>query len=293
MTQQGAFWLAFGNPTRNTGRFRECFGRYKHRWVTRQIDSRTAKMANRAQIDQWIEDYGEDSDFVRVRVKGIFPRASTNQLIPVDLVEAALGRSVNRDVWLAAPVIMGVDVARFGDDQSVILLRKGGVVIPILKFRGLDTMALAGRVSIEINDKKPDAVFVDETGLGAGVVDRLRQLGQDVIAVNFASRANDERKYANKRAEMWGLMCDWFRGAEVGIPNDNELRDDLIGPEYGFDAHNRIQLESKDDMKRRGLASPDAGDALALTFAQPVALPGKKWVGRNDETAEMEYPLYG
>ena len=292
LTQIGAIWLAFGNPTRNTGSFRECFGRFKHRWITRQIDSRTAKMTNKAQLQQWVDDYGEDSDFVRVRVKGQFPRASTNQLIPLDLVEAAMGRSVQQEIYRHAPLIIGVDVARFGDDQSVILTRQGGVVWPLLKFRGLDTMALAGRVALHINETNPDAVFVDEIGIGAGVIDRLRQLGHAVIGVNSGLPALDHGHYINLRAEMWGKMLEWIKAAEVGIPDDNELRDDLIGPEYGFDAKNRIQLEKKNDMKKRGLASPDCADALALTFAAPVVSQKMKWAGMAQTVAENEYALY-
>ncbi|MFH1091634.1 MAG: terminase, partial [Pseudomonadota bacterium] len=123
MTTPGAVWVVFGNPTRNTGAFRQCFGRQRHRWITRQIDSRTAKMADKAQIQRWIEDYGEDSDFVRVRVKGEFPRAASNQSIPSDLVEAAAGKSLSPEVYSRAPRTLGVDVARFGDDQTVIVRR--------------------------------------------------------------------------------------------------------------------------------------------------------------------------
>ncbi|MFH1090476.1 MAG: terminase, partial [Pseudomonadota bacterium] len=161
----------------------------RHRWITRQIDSRTAKMADKAQIERWIEDYGEDSDFVRVRVKGEFPRAASNQFIPSDLVEAAAGKSLSPEVYRRAPGVLGVDVARFGDDQTVLIRRQGLAAFGLRKFRGLDTMAVAGIVAQEIVSWRPDAVFVDAVGLGAGVVDRLRQLGHAVIAVNSGERA--------------------------------------------------------------------------------------------------------
>jgi hypothetical protein len=136
MTTPGAMWIVFGNPTKNTGRFRECFGRFRHRWITRQIDSRTAKMASKAQIDQWIDDYGEDSDFVRIRVKGEFPRAGSNQFIASDVAEAAT--KYKAEGFSEFPIVMGVDVARFGDDQTVIAIRQGRRLLPLIKYRGLD-----------------------------------------------------------------------------------------------------------------------------------------------------------
>jgi hypothetical protein len=173
---------------------------------------------------------------------------------------------------------MGVDVARFGDDQSVVSFRRGrdARTIEWSKYRGLDTMELAARVAEHVRINQADAVFVDGGGVGGGVVDRLRQLHVQVIEVNFGSKAEDAR-YNNKRAEMWGNMKEWLpTGA---IPTDRELTDDLIGLEYSFTPTNKVQLEKKEDMKRRGLASPDLADALALTFAYPVApkgLPGDR-----------------
>lgn len=271
-------WATFGNPTRNTGRFRECFGRFRHRWLTRQIDSRTARLTNKEQIAEWVADYGEDSDFVRVRVRGVFPRAGSMQFIPSDIVDAAVLR--RPDTYLSDPVVMGVDVARFGDDQTVIVIRRGrdAQTEPWLKLRNQDTMTVAARV-VELAQKhRPDAIFVDGGGVGGGVIDRLRMLKQPVIEVQFggaADRSHDTQEgatvYANKRAEMWGTMRDWLRGG--AIPNDPELLADLTGIEYGyamFSGRDAIQLEKKADMKKRGLASPDNGDALALTFAYPV-----------------------
>ena len=268
-------WLVFGNPTRNTGRFRECFGRFRHRWHTAQVDSRSARMTNKAVIDQWVADYGEDSDFVRVRVKGQFPRAGSMQLISLDIVEAACAKSP--EVTPYDPLIMGIDVARFGDDQSVICLRRGrnAKTIPMECYRGLDTMQLAARAANLIATHRPDAVFIDETGVGGGVVDRLRQLGHSIIGVNFGGKADgavEGEMVANKRAEMWCRLRGWL-GSGGAIPNDPNLINDLTGVEYGYTIHNEILLEKKDDMKKRGLGSPDAGDALALTFAYAVAGP--------------------
>lgn len=291
-TQPGAIWLAFGNPTKNTGRFRECFGKFRHRWITEQIDSRSAKMANRSQIDQWVEDYGEDSDFVRVRVRGVFPRASDSQFIATDVVEAAQTRPVASDH--GAPLVMGVDVARFGGDQSVIRFRAGRDArsIPPLKFRGVDTMQLAGFIADAANRRNPAAIFIDGNGVGGGVVDRLKSLGFRVTEVQAGAKARNERDYANKRAECWAAMREWL--ATGCIDEDRELADDLIGPEYGFDSQNRLQLERKDDMAKRGLSSPDNGDALSLTFAEPVARPDLNLSrAARPQRARADYAMFG
>lgn len=267
LTTPGAIWLVFGNPTRNTGRFRECFGRYKHRWHTRKIDSRTAKMTNKEQLQQWVDDYGEDSDFVRIRVRGEFPRAGSAQFISSEDVERAGKAQVPEDPQ--ATKILSVDVARFGDDQTIILKREGNRVLPLRKFRGLDTMQVAAMVAETIDDWQPDGTFVDGTGLGAGVVDRLRALNYRVIEVLGGSVPDDPLKYFNKRAEMWGRMRDWLKG-DVSIPDDDGLRTGLTGLEYGYSNKLAIQLEKKGDMKARGLASPDEADALSMSFAEPV-----------------------
>lgn len=263
-----SLWLAFGNPTRNTGRFKECFpgGRFAHRWKTYQVDSRDARKANQDRIQKWIDDYGEDSDFVRIRVKGLFPRASSTQFIPEDVVDAAMRRQFELAAYQASPTVIGVDVARYGDDRSVILIRQGCALLSYKTYRERSTMQLAGMVSETINQfQVPPTTFVDVVGIGAGVVDRLRDLGYHVVEVNGAERATGEKDFCNLRAETWSKMRDWLKTAM--IKEDSELKADLIGPEYGFDARNRIQIERKEDMKSRGLSSPDIADALALTFA--------------------------
>jgi len=261
-------WIAFGNPTQNTGRFRDCFGRLSHRWITRQIDSRSSSIPNKKQIQDWIDDYGEDSDFVRVRVKGEFPRASVSQFIPGDVVDDAMKRFINFDLIQHQPVVIGVDVSRFGDDESVICVRKGLKVLEVARFQKMDTMSFAGKVADKVQEYKPTGTFIDVVGIGAGVVDRLRQLQVDgIFEVNAGLPASKDKEYYNKRAEMWDDMRKWLKLGD--IPKGDELKEQLIGPEYGFDAKNRLQLERKEDMKKRGLKSPDIGDALAHTFFMP------------------------
>lgn len=267
--------FAFGNPTRNTGSFARCFGAQRHRWNTRQIDSRSVAITNKLLLQQWVDDYGEDSDFVRVRVRGIFPQASSLQFIPRDLVDVAMARTPATTKWTGLTAAVGVDVARFGDDQSVIRTRVGrdAASIPAKRFRGLDTMQLAARVAEHANHLRDhlglrSVIFVDGGGVGGGVVDRLRQMCYEVIEVQFGGRATDDRKYANKRAEMWGAVKDWLPGGV--LEPDEQLATDLTAVEYGFTKTDQILLERKEAMKARGLASPDDADALALTFAQPV-----------------------
>lgn len=197
-----------------------------------------------------------------------FEAAGDDQLISLNDVDAAASRSMRPSDIQHAPRILGVDPARFGDDRSVIMPRQGLAAFPPMIYRGIDNMDLAGRVAAKIEEWDPDAVFVD-AGNGSGVIDRLRQLGHQVFEVNFGGKAIDAG-YVNKRSEMWFLMRDWLKQGGC-VPNSVDLRQDLATPTYFFDAQNRLALESKDDIKKRGLPSPDLGDALALTFAQPVA----------------------
>ncbi len=269
MTTPGAMWIAFGNPTRTTGRFAQCFGKFKHMWKTRHIDSRTAKMANRKLLDQWVEAWGEDSDFVRVRVRGLFPRAGNLQFIDLETVARAMRREPKG--YEHAGKVMGVDVARHGSDQSTIVKRQGSWTAPIKRMRIPDTMQLASHVAEEIDDWNPDIVFVDATGIGWGVVDRLHQLGYHmVVGVQVGESPDQPERFRNRRSEIWFRMREWIKDGGCLVA-DSELETELTEPEYGFDDKQRYVLESKDDMKKRDLASPDGADGLALTFTSPVA----------------------
>lgn len=271
LTDPFCLWVVGGNPTKNTGRFKECWGKFRHRWITSTIDSRDAKRPDKAKIEQWIDDYGEDSDFVRVWVKGLFPHASIKQLIPEDLVDEAMARTLVESDYYIAPKIIGVDVARQGDDMSVIAKRQGLASFPLIKMHIPDNMEVAAKVAMEIDEWKPDTVFIDQ-GAGVGVIDRLRQLKYlNIVEVPFGSAAHDSDHYYNKRTEMWCRLRDWLESGGA-LPIDAQLKDDLIGPEVGHGGKRElIQLETKKHMKEeRGLASPDCGDALALTFAYNV-----------------------
>lgn len=269
----------FGNPTKSSGAFHEaCFGLMRHRWHPVIVDSRTSRFTNKEQIAEWVTDYGEDSDFVRVRVRGLPPSASELQFIDLARVAAAQ----RRDAMPLSddPLVCGLDMARGGSDECVFRFRRGpdGRSIPAIRITGeqsrdsMKLVALASEVlGKDYGGRKVAVMFVDATGgsVGGPVADRLRQLGhRHVIDVQFGGESPDP-KYANMRAYMWGKMRDWLeRGA---IDATAALETDLTEPGYRHDKQDRLLLESKEDMKKRGVDSPDDGDALALTFAQVVS----------------------
>jgi len=261
------FWLAFSNPRRNSGYFYESFHSKREFWKNKIVDARTVEGTDKAVYQQIIDEYGADSAQAHVEVFGEFPSASDDQFIGSDIVDEAMNRDKYKD--LSAPIILGVDPARFGADSTVIAVRQGRDIIAIKRFKGDDTMETVGRIIECMEEYKPVLVNIDEGGLGAGVVDRMKEQRYKVKGVNFANKSKNMMMYGNKRAEMWGDMRDWLRSAS--IPKDRTLKTDLISPLMKPDSKGAIFLESKKDMKARGLASPDAADAIALTFAYPVA----------------------
>jgi hypothetical protein len=277
-------WLALGNPTRNAGRFAECFGKYRNRWHTRHIDARTVEGTNLEYLDGMVADYGEDSDIVRVRVKGQFPTQSSMSFISTEVIEACRSREpVEAAILPSDPIIFGLDHARFGDDSTVLAIRQGRDARsrPWRVWHGANSMEIAGGLVEEASRYCPDAIFIDAGGPNAGgVIDRTRQLmGPEapVFEINFGSctkgmearwQGETRVRVANKRCQMWTNMRAWLeRGL---IPDEQRLVDDLSVIEYGYNADNAIQLEKKEHLRARGYASSDYADALALTFAEEV-----------------------
>jgi len=289
MTDGEPMWFVFGNPTRNSGKFHGCFHGQQHRWRHRQIDSRTVQITNKKLLQEWVDDYGEDSDFVKIRVRGMFPSMSAKQFISVADVDAAFGRQLRREQYDWAPKILTVDPAWEGDDEFVIGLRQG------LRFEILRAIAkndndvqAAGLIASLEDEHKADAVFVD-AGYGTGIVSVGRTLGREWQLVWFAEEPID-KGCLNKRAEMWKLGRDWLK-AGGALPNDPALYRDLIGPEAVSRLDGKIQLEAKKDMKRRGLSSPNRADALMLSFAYPVHAKSLRRPGASD-TPHREYDPY-
>ena len=215
-----------------------------------------------------------------------FSASMDNALITIDKVTDAAAIKRTEGEVLGSAKILGVDVARFGSDRSVIQKRKGLAAYEPKIFDDIDNMTLAGMVAQEITEWEPDAVFID-AGRGEGVIDRLRQLGYFVSEVNFGGKALNPT-YHNKRSEMWDTIRIWLDDGG-SIPNNIDLKTDLCVPTYKFDTSNRMQLESKDDIKKRGGRSPDLGDALALTFSYPVAAKKIGHFGFKEEAVLADY----
>jgi hypothetical protein len=293
LTDEGTIiiWIVFGNPTRNMGRFRECFRKFRHRWVTRQIDSRDVEGSNKQYLQQQIDDYGIDSDVVKVRVLGQFPSSGTNQFISTADVDEARGRHLRPEQYSFAPRIIGVDPAWTGEDEFVIYFRQGLYSKKLAVFARNDNDIAMAQVILRFEQEmEADAVFID-AGHGTGIYSAGQTWGRPWQLVWFAEKSADQA-CINKRVEMWKSMRDWLKTGGTIDPADDVLYYDLIGPELVPRLDGKLQLESKEDMKDRGIPSPNRADALALTFAHPVvrreyAVPGQS--GRRVDVDRVPY----
>jgi hypothetical protein len=251
------------------------------RWWVYEISSKPGDPNRTPRVDEtWaqeqIDSWGIDSDFVKVNILGEFPSTQANKLIGPDVAMEASQRKLAYDHKQDA-LIFGLDVARYGDNASVLFQRQGNMTWRPQVWRQTDLMTLADQVANEFVTKNPAAMFIDQAGLGGGVIDRLRQLGIPVIAIDFGGTPMDNRFY-DRRSEMYWKMADWIKKGGT-IPDDVQLRAELVAPNFKYQATGKItkmKLESKDEMKKRGVASPDMADALALTFAAPIAAPAQQ-----------------
>jgi hypothetical protein len=279
LTDGEPMMIAGGNPTRNTGSFFDAvFGRLRNRWWSKIIDARTVLFHNARLVSEWQEDYGEDSDFFRVRVRGLAPLASEAQYIDSDRIEAAQRRA-HVEVLADEPLVVGVDVSGGGSAWTVARFRRGfdARSIPPVRIsgeasrdRGLIVAALAEILETSYQGVPVSAMFID-SAFGAAVVERLHALGykDEVHEINFGGIAPDSQHCANMRAFMWKKMKEWLEHAALPV-SDTRLVTDLTAPGFHLDKKNRLVLEAKDSIIERGFASPDDGDGQALTFARPV-----------------------
>ena len=273
--------FAFGNPTRNSGRFHKItFGSARTRWNHRSIDSRTSDRTNKEQIAQWVHDYGEDSDFVRVRVRGIPPNASELQYIDLGRVHAAQMRE--RETLADEPLVAGCDVSAGGAAWNVIRFRRGlnarpgpDVPAPIRLAGEVGTReVMISKLAQVMSSRDPSAqvamLFVD-SAFGSPIVERLKVLGFDnVVEINFGETRTPDHHFANMRSYMWSQMKEWLGRGAIDR-NDEKLEIDLTSPGYHLNRSNQLLLESKQEMQARNVEPVDDGDAFALTFAQAVA----------------------
>lgn len=280
MSGHNAVTIMIGNPTRNSGLFYKSHHELKGDWFTMHVDCRQSPLVSEDFINQIRNTYGETSNAFRVRVMGEFALKEDDTLIPAELVDAAIAREIAVDPNTG--VIYGVDVARFGDDRTVLIKRQGNVVIDIKAWNGLDLMETTGRVVNEARMDKPELINVDSIGLGAGVADRLRELGFNVRDVNVSESASMNNPQAAKlRDELWLSVKEWLTQRACHIPANDDLRQELVAPTYSFLSNGKLKVESKGEMKKRGMRSPDLADALCLTFAGEAALLGgraTKWI---------------
>jgi hypothetical protein len=279
MSSFNATTILISNPTRNTGLFFDTHHRLAHRWFRMHVSCIGSRLVEPDFVQQVIDQYGEGSPRYQVRVLGDFPTREDDVLIPAELVDAAMSRDVVLDG--TEPLVYGLDVARFGDDRTVLLKRQGNVVLEYKVWSGQDLMATVGRVMHEASIDQPAEIMVDSIGLGAGVADRLREQGMNVRDVNVAEMSAMNPTAAKLRDELWLTLKDWLSKRACRLPKDEEFRGELVGPTYSFMSNGKLKVEAKVDMKRRGLRSPDVADALCLTFAGAAALVGGRasfWV---------------
>ena len=270
MSSHKASVLLIGNGTRNSGYFYETHTRLRDRWWTRRVSCYDSDLVSEDFIEELKIKYGEESNAFRVRVLGEFPLAEDDTLISLHAVEQASKRTVEQPE--GTPTVWGLDVARYGDDASVLCIRKGRHLVSLHSWKKLSLMELSGRVLDLLNtaDEPPDEILVDSIGLGAGVLDRLRELDIPARGVNVSESPAMADRYANLRAELWDLTKSWFT-EEVQIPNDDSLIADLTAPRYSFNSSGKMIVESKAETKKRLGRSTDFADSLVLTFASSAA----------------------
>lgn len=264
------FWIVFGNPTRNVGRFRDCFpgGMYASRWYHENIDSRTAKATNKALLEEMIADKGLDSDFVKVRILGQFPSNSFEQFIPSDLISESMQRVLRYEQYDFSPVVITCDPAWSGNDDLIIAMRQG-LYSRILKVipKNENDYLIATMLANYETEYNASAVIID-AGYGTGILSAGKTMGRNWKIIWFNS-ASPDPAYQNMRSYMWGMLKQWLKEGGC-LPKDDQLFSELSNIESHINPRTmKIQLESKETMKARGLSSPNKGDALALSFALP------------------------
>jgi phage terminase large subunit len=273
MSGHNALTILLGNPVRSSGFFFETHNRLKDEWWTRRVSCIDSTRVSKEYVEDMKSRYGEESNAYRIRVLGEFPRSDDDTIIPMELLESAKHRDTR--AYEDAPIVWGLDVARFGSDSSVLCKRQSNVVHTLERWRNLDLMQLTGAVVAQYeacdHKSRPAEILVDSIGLGAGVVDRLRELKLPARGINVSESPAMGGTYLNLRAELWHKAKAWLEKRDCKIPNNEDLIGELATVRYTFTSNGKIKIESKDDIRRRGLKSPDMADAFVLTFASDAA----------------------
>jgi len=262
--------ILISNPTRVSGTFYESQTRQSDKWWTRKWSCLDSPLVSDEFVEEMKHRYGPESAAFSIRVLGEFAKADIDTIIPYELVDAAMGRDIavdehQRTIW-------ALDPARFGDARTALVKRTGSVVTEVMSWRGLDTMQTIGRVMAEYEalpeSQQPAEILIDEVGLGGPIVDRMRQLVGDIVrGVNVSESPSSKGVYNNLRSELWFKAKAWFESRTCKVPKNEELLADLTAITYTFSASGKMQAETKDSMRKRGLRSPDLADALCLSFA--------------------------
>ena len=284
LSTPGAKIIMCGNPTRSDGYFYDAFHEDREKWHCITVSCRDGEYVDPKFIADMAEKYGENSNVFRVRVLGEFPTQSDDVLLPLHLVEDATHRDV--EPGPTTPVTWGLDVARFGSDRSALAKRQGNVLVePIKTWQNKDLMELAGIVLSEHDavpySMRPQAIYIDAIGLGAGLADRLRELDLPAVAVSVSETASLKDRFNRLRDELFWSAREWFEARDCKIPADNALISELTGIRYKYLSSGKLKIEGKDEMKKRGQRSPDVADAFVLTFAAQGAVAGGYSRGYN------------
>ena len=275
LSTEGAKVVMCGNPTRSDGYFYEAFHSMRHRWFTMKVSCLESEYVSEQFLEDMRTKYSEDSNIWRVRVAGEFPNQSDDVLLPMHLLETAVTRDVEASP--TTPVVWGVDVARYGSDRSALAKRRGQELLePIKTYSGKDIMEMAGIILTEYEavrySDRPQAIYIDAIGIGAGLADRLKELDLPAVSISVSESASLKDKFGRLRDELFWNAREWFEGRDVKIPQDDALIQELTSIRYKYLSTGKLKIESKDEMKRRGQRSPDVADSFVLTFADQGAL---------------------
>jgi hypothetical protein len=271
LSTENAKVVMCGNPTRSDGYFYESFHSMRDRWFNMTVSCEDGEYVSDKFLEDMKSKYGEESNIYKVRVLGEFPTQSDDVLLPLHLVEGATKRDIEASPM--TPVVWGLDVARYGNDRSALAKRRGQELLePIKTWSQKDLMEMAGIIlteyeAVRYNDR-PTAIYIDAIGIGAGLADRLKELGLPSISIAVSESASLKDKFTRLRDELFWNCREWFEGRDVHIPQDDSLIQEITGIRYKYLSTGKLKIESKDEMKRRGQRSPDVADAFVLTFAE-------------------------